>query len=249
MPFLFAGTHTEQYAPIAQLVEQPSYTRSVLGSSPSGRTFYPMHVTQIILAAVYHHQPLAYAILCTAMLLEGGEISLPLFGALSRTGAVDLPVVVAIGIGSAIGYDALFWWLGKHLLKKNIKKILFIDIVRIEETLKRVHSSVGLFIFFSKFAYGLNRIVLAATGYLNIRLKKVLRYSIPAAIIWVISLVSLGYVFADRAQLFRKRIEHWGGFLIVALVVVVLFELYIKHVIAGYLADLKNNGSQEKGEQ
>ncbi len=207
-----------------------------------------MHTTQIILAAVYHHQPLAYAILCAAMLLEGGEISLPLFGALSRTGAVDLPVVVVIGIGSAIGYDALFWWLGRHLLKKNIKKILFIDIARIEETLERIRPSVGFFIFFSKFAYGLNRVVLAAAGYLNVRLKKMLRYSIPAAIIWVILLTSLGYVFADRAQLFRKRIEHWGGFLIIALVVVVLFELYIKHVIANYLVDLKNGGAEEKKE-
>ena len=204
-----------------------------------------MHTTQIILAAIYHHQPLAYAILCVAILLEGGEISLPLFGALSRTGAVNLPTVIVIGIGTAIGCDIIFWWLGRHLLKRNIRKIFFIDTSRIEGALKRMSSSTGLFVFFSKFAYGLNRITLAATGYLNIRLKKILRYSAPAAIIWVISLVSLGYIFADRAQLFRRRIEHLGIFIFAALVVVILFELYLKHIIAHYLVESKNGGGEE----
>jgi membrane protein DedA with SNARE-associated domain len=194
-----------------------------------------MHAAPIILAAIYHHQPLAYAILCVAMLLEGGEISLPLFGALSRTGAVNLSVVVMVGVGAAIGYDILFWWLGRHVLKKSIKKIFFINIGRIESALEQMRSSAGLFIFFSKFAYGLNRITLAATGYLNIRLKKMLRYSIPAATLWAISLISLGYIFADRAKFFRKRIEHLGVFVLAALVIVVVFELYIKHVIARHL--------------
>jgi membrane protein DedA with SNARE-associated domain len=204
-----------------------------------------MHVAQIILTTVYHHQPISYAVLCVAMLLEGGEISLPLFGALSRAGAVSLPTIIVIGIGAAIGYDILFWWLGRHLLKKNIKKIFFVDILRIKNALGRMRFSTGLFIFFSKFAYGLNRITLATAGYLNIHLKKMLRYSAPAAIIWVISLISLGYVFADRAQLFRRHIEHLGGFILAALVVVALFELYIKHIITHCLIKSKDDGGDE----
>ncbi|MFA6494802.1 MAG: hypothetical protein WC246_00320 [Candidatus Paceibacterota bacterium] len=206
-----------------------------------------MHATQIILIAAHHHQPLVYVILCVAMLLEGGEISLPLFGALSRIGVVNLPTIIVVGIGAAIGYDILFWWLGQHLLKRNSKKIFFIDISRIEGALKRMRPSAGLFIFFSKFAYGLNRVTLAAAGYLNIHLKKMLRYSAPASILWVISLISLGYIFADRAQLFRGRIERLGGLMLAALVVVALFELYIKHVIAHYLIEPRNGDDKENG--
>ena len=206
-----------------------------------------MHTTQLILAAVYHHQPLAYAILCAAMLLEGGELSLPIFGALSRTGAVDLLAVIAIGIAAAIGYDALFWLFGRRLLKKNTKRIFCVDVARIENTLERMRPSIGLFVFFSKFAYGFNRITLATTGYLNIRLKKILHYSIPAAIIWVTLLVSLGYAFTDRARFFRRHIERWGAFMFAALVMVVVFELYIKHVIVRHIANTKGGRAKTKG--
>lgn len=195
-----------------------------------------MHETHLIVSAVYAHQNLAYAILVFAMLVEGGEVSLPMFGALARTGAVDFFTVASIGIAATIVYDALFWWLGQHILKHGVKKILFIDIRKVEIALARMRPSIGLFVFFSKFAYGLNRVMLAAVGYLNIRLQRVLSYSIPAAILWTFSLISLGYIFADRAQIFHKRIERLGFFVIAALVVIIVFELYIKHVVARFLS-------------
>jgi len=185
---------------------------------------------------VHEHQQFAYLILFLLILLEGGEITLPIFGALSRERSVDFSVVVMIAFMTTVGCDIVFWWIGRNFSRFHMKRILFIDVGKIKRALEKMKPSVGIFIFFSKFAYGFNRAASAAVGYMNVGLKKLIQYSTLASLVWVLFFTSSGYILADQTKLFYQRIEKTSFIIFASLIVVIFFEVYVKKVINRFIA-------------
>ncbi|MFA6136198.1 MAG: hypothetical protein WC705_02475 [Candidatus Paceibacterota bacterium] len=191
----------------------------------------------------------AYLIVFLAIIIEG-DVSLLLFGALSKEHYVKFWEVYVIAIVAAAIHDIIFWNIGDRIAKSNRTKYLFFDFIKAKAFLERMRPLAGIFIFLSKFAWNLNRVVLVCVGYIRIDFKTFVKYSIPVAILWPLIFLSVGYVFADQTQIFKQKIEIAGLFIIGILVLLVVFELKLKTIFKKYFYEdsgvEKNGGSDVK---
>ncbi len=176
------------------------------------------------------HRILSYLIIFFGIFIEG-EVILLLAGVLSHRGFLDISDVIIIASSAVVLHDLLYWSIGRKLLKTNKKRILFINLEKLKGILERLRIDDGLYIFISKFAWSLNRIVLISSGYLKISAKELLRYSIPAAIIWSTTLISLGHVFASKTGLLKKDITTAAVLLTIFVVGIILLESLLRKTI------------------
>jgi membrane protein DedA with SNARE-associated domain len=176
------------------------------------------------------HRILSYIIISLGVLVEG-EIVLLLAGVLSHRGYLDIFDAIFIAFLAAIVHDLIYWLIGKKLAESNKKKVLFIDLEKIKGFLEKSGNGNGLYIFISKFAWNFNRIALIASGFIKTPLKELLKYSLPACLVWAITFVSLGYVFAFETDIFKKDIKTAGILISGFIIFVVILENLLRRQI------------------
>lgn len=176
------------------------------------------------------HRILSYLIIFFGIFIEG-EVILLLAGVLSHKGFLDISDVIIIASSAVVLHDLLYWSIGRKLLKTNKKRILFVNLEKLRGFLEKLRVGDGLYIFISKFAWSLNRIVLISSGYLKTPVRELLRYSIPAAFVWSITLISLGHVFAFKTGLLKKDIKTAAVLLTIFIVGIILLESLLKKAI------------------
>jgi len=176
------------------------------------------------------HRILSYIIVFLSIFVEG-EIVLLIAGVLSNKGLLDISNVIIVASCAAILHDLLFWSLGKKLLKTNKKKIFFVNLERVKGFLDKLRLDDGLYIFVSKFAWNLNRIILVAAGYLKMPIQELLRFSVAASVIWSVTFVSLGYAFASRTDILRTDVKTATIAVSIFIVVVIGLENLLKRLI------------------
>lgn len=152
-------------------------------------------------------------------------------GVLSHRGLLDISNVIVVASCAAILHDILFWSLGKKLLRTNKKKIFFVNLERVKGFLDRLRLNDGVYIFISKFAWNLNRIILVASGYLEMEVKELLKYSVATSIIWSITFVSLGYVFASETHILKTDVKTATIAVAVFVIVIVGLENLLRRQI------------------
>lgn len=193
------------------------------------------------LSSFIQHLPiLAYGIVFLFSMLEG-EISVLAFGVLSRGDYLDIKVVFLIVVIAATLHDVLFWYIGKRLSHSTSNNAFMRAIKKIGPALEQRRHLLPLFIGISKFAWNFNKVVLASNGYIHTPLKKTFSYSAIASFIWAALFLSLGYVFADQSGIFKKRIEVTGFLITIIIILILVFESYLREVFQKYVL----NGSQE----
>lgn len=182
------------------------------------------------------HRILAYLIIFIGILIEG-EIVLLLAGVLSRNGQLDFFDVIFFAFIAAVIHDLIYWGIGRKIAARfkgsapPQGKFLFFKFEKIIGFLESFKRGNGLYIFISKFAWNLNRVVLVASGYLKIPFKKLLSYSVPASLIWSITFVSLGYVFAHKTNILHQDIKTAAIFISVFILVIIIFEDTLKRLL------------------
>ncbi|KKQ21794.1 MAG: hypothetical protein US36_C0013G0008 [Candidatus Wolfebacteria bacterium GW2011_GWC1_37_10] len=176
------------------------------------------------------HRLISYLIIFLAVLVEG-EIILLLAGILSRNGYLDFYNAVMIAFFAAMIHDFLFWSLGKWLYKSGRKKFCFINLAKTAGFFERIKINDGLYIFSSKFAWSLNKVILAASGYLKFPFKELLRYSFLASLIWSIFFVSLGHTFAYQTDILRRDMKTALIFIIGFALIIVTLENILRKII------------------
>lgn len=176
------------------------------------------------------HRFISYLIIFFSIFIEG-EIILLLAGVFSHKGYLDVFDVMLVASSAAILHDLFYWSIGEKLLKTGKTKFLFIDLKKIKGFLEKSSISSGFLIFVSKFAWGLNRVVLIATGYMKISFTKFWRYSVAAAISWSIILVSLGYFFASKTDILKKNFKTATLVLVAFIIGVILLENILRKVL------------------
>jgi membrane protein DedA with SNARE-associated domain len=174
-----------------------------------------------------------------AIIIEG-DISLLLFGALSKEGILTFSHVLPVVIIAAITHDLIFWKIGARLSQMKKKKYLFFNFEKMSRFLDKIKPSIGIYIILSKFAWNFNRIVIVSSGYISTPIKKFLKYSCLSSFLWSVTYLSLGYVFADQTNIFKQRMEVAGILIIAVIVVIAMFEIYIKRALKKYF--FENNG-------
>jgi len=110
----------------------------------------------------------------------------------------------------------------------------------------RFTSYAGPIIFLSKFIWNFNRFILVSAGYLKIPYRKVFWFSLGAAFAWPLAYMSVGYVFADQLDIFKQRIETVAVAIAGIIVLVVLFEIYIRKFIVRTFFSNGSGTSTEK---
>jgi membrane protein DedA with SNARE-associated domain len=176
------------------------------------------------------HRLLSYLIIVLAVLIEG-EVILLLAGVLSRNGYLDIFDVMVVAFAAAIIHDIVYWLIGKRFSKITKKRFLFVNFDKIQTFLEKTEVYNGFYIFISKFAWNFNRIVLIASGYLKIPIKRVLYYSAPACFIWAIVFVSLGYIFAYKTDILHKSLETAALFLTGFIAIIVFLENIFRKIL------------------
>lgn len=169
------------------------------------------------------HRLLVYIILFIGILIEG-EILLVLAGVLSRNGQLDFFNIVLFAFVAAIIHDLIYWSIGRKISKTQREKFLFFKISKFNYFLERLRDGNGIYIFISKFAWNLNRIILVASGYLKMPIKKLLQYSIPASLIWAITFVALGNIFAEKTEILKQDLKTAAVFISVFILVIIILE-------------------------
>ena len=167
-----------------------------------------------------------YVILFLGMFVEG-EMMLIFAGVLIRSRNLHYFDTIMIAFTAVLLHDVGYWYIGKRLAMVRREKFLGIDLEKAEKFFAKLKKREGVYIFTSKFAWGMNRFVLIASGYFQTKLVKLVKYSTAAAIIWTTTLVSLGYIFAEQTAILRKDIKIAAiGFGVLFLVV-----FYIEHLL------------------
>lgn len=147
-----------------------------------------------------------YMIVFFGMFIEG-EMFLILAGILVRGQVIDFLNTILVAFCAVILHDIGYWAIGMKLREVNKTQFWGVNVAKMEKIFKKMKKREGLYIFVSKFAWGTNRFVLLSSGYFRTPFKKLITYSIPAAFIWATTFVSLGFLFADRAELWKKDIK------------------------------------------
>jgi membrane protein DedA with SNARE-associated domain len=182
---------------------------------------------------IQHYESLVYLIVFLAIIAEG-DISLLLFGVLSRERVLSFFKILPIIIIAAIVHDIIFWSIGSKISRMKKKRYLFINFEKMGDFLDKIKPSIGIYVLLSKFAWNFNRIVIISSGYIRMPLKKFVKYSALSACLWSVTYMSLGYVFADQTDIFRQKLEVAGALVIGVIVLMALFEIYIKKILKKY---------------
>ena len=169
------------------------------------------------------HNILIYFVIFLGMFVEG-EAILIFAGVLIKARAINFSDTLIITFIAVIIHDMAYWYIGHMLSKTKRKKILFINLEKIEKFLEKFKQRSGAYIFVSKFAWTMNRFVLMANGYFKTALKKLLIYSIPSAFIWTITFLSLGYVFAEKTAILKKDLRIFGLAFAIFLIAIIIVE-------------------------
>lgn len=187
------------------------------------------------------HRIFTYLLIFLGMFIEG-EFILLLAGIIIRSGHIDFFDTLLIAFIAVVIHDTAFWYLGQKLADKGENKFLFFDLNKIINFFQKTKNlATGSWLFFSKFSWSFNRFSLICSGILKMPYSRFYRYTLPAAFLWSLTFISLGYFFADKLEILKKDIKvalmSFTAFFIVILILEKLFQ-------KGLLSEIGNNKSE-----
>lgn len=182
-----------------------------------------------------------YAPIIFGMFIEG-TVTLLIFGALSHNSNINFMVVLPLAIVGELIHDSVFWLVGNKIKKMHNRKFLCIDPEKISKFLGKMKNSFGIYIFISKFIWNFNRLTVISTGYAGMKFRNFIKASFVASTIWSISLLSIGYAFAEHTKLLKQEAWLMGILLISIFILITLLEFLLRIVINKYM-EINGNGN------
>jgi membrane-associated protein len=147
-----------------------------------------------------------------------GEVAVILGGVLASRGHVPLWAVLAAGVAGPLVGDSIGYRVGGRYATKKLKGRA---LKRWERAKKLLEEKGGPAVFFGRFAAFLRSLMPAAAGAAKMPYRKFLLFDVPAAVLWGVGSVLLGY-FAGSEW---KRIVHVAGW--VALAIFVVLSIFL----------------------
>jgi membrane protein DedA with SNARE-associated domain len=151
-------------------------------------------------------------------------------GALARTGELHPAAVVAVCVAASLLSDVLWYEVGRRRGGRVMGWLCRISLepdscVRNTEAFFARHGARSLLV--AKFVPGLNTAAPPMAGIFGMRFARFLLYDALGALVWVLALAGLGYVFGHELEELLGRVEATGtGLALLALAVVVLWIAY-----------------------
>jgi membrane protein DedA with SNARE-associated domain len=150
-----------------------------------------------------------YLVLFLWLLLEQAALpvpSIPLLlacGALSRTGAMQIHLVLLYGMAACLIADNFWFQLGRHRGARVLRFLCRIALepdscVRQTENTFLKYGMRSLLV--SKFVPGLNAVAAPLAGSSGARLGRFLLFDSLGSLIWIFSYVCVGFIFGDQLE-------------------------------------------------
>ena len=185
----------------------------------------------IILSAVYYYAllPFRASLLGThpiwSVLLNGSTESIISAAAFARVGHGTVAVVVLAAIPGLIKFDLLYWWAGRLwgeryiLLVSGKSKRGMKYIARAKRSGRKFTWPAMILSPFIPFGV----VIFIIAGWTGMRWITFLILDLIGNLIWIGLLVGLGYALGQHAVNVAKEISHYGLYVTIGLIVVVVF--------------------------
>jgi membrane protein DedA with SNARE-associated domain len=142
------------------------------------------------------------------------ESILVLAGYLVWQGKLRLPLVLVVGILSAIAGDNLGYWIGRRYGQKVIERYgrwVLLTPARLEATRRFVTRYGGIGVFAARFIAGLRFLASPLAGSVGLRPLTFFAANALGAVIYVPTMVAIGYGVAYGLRDYLKRLERVVG--------------------------------------
>ncbi|GAB3329169.1 DedA family protein [Larkinella ripae] len=168
-----------------------------------------LHLDKHLADIINEYGTLTYAILFLIIFVETGLIVMPLLpgdsllfaaGALAAsTGALDIKIMIPLLIVAALMGDNVNYFVGKFLggQIKMRERILFFKREYITETENFYHKHGGKTVIMARFIPIVRTIAPFVAGAGSMDYPKYIGYCVAGAILWVVGVTTLGYLFGN----------------------------------------------------
>jgi membrane protein DedA with SNARE-associated domain len=183
-------------------------------------------------------QDYGYLAVLIGTFLEGETILL-LGGVAAQLGYLELSwVIVHAFVGTLVG-DQLYYFLGKHHGRRFLQKFptLHSRTLKVFKLLKRQ----GIWLILSyRFLYGLRTVASLVLGMSNVSTRLFTTFNAVGALVWAITLGSVGYVFGHAIEAFVANLKRFElqlvFFLMLAAVLTWIILFYRRRYISSRAA-------------
>jgi membrane-associated protein len=162
-------------------------------------------------------------------LLRGSTASIINMGARARIGETSLVLAVVLGVPSLMMFDWVFWWAGRRWGDSVFVWLLGGWSPKTERRLARLHRlerRVGPLAVVLAYVLPLpSALIYAAVGDGGMRLGVFLVLDLLGTLLWTGLLAGAGYGFGQRAVDVANAMSHYGLWVALALVVVVVVQV------------------------
>lgn len=196
-----------------------------------------------ILPFIEAHRYLGYILLFGAMVFEG-EVFLILAAILSHLGALDLFDVYFIALFGVVIGNILWYYFGVMMRRSN-NALVRRAIPRAERImnyfLPQFREQPFASIFFSKFIYGVNHVVVFMSGVMKVDFALFVKAETLASIAWVTFNTAIGYLFGYAAI----QITHTASQFILLITIFVVVFILLQKLLVYYYEQRKHRGLKE----
>jgi membrane-associated protein len=177
-----------------------------------------LHLDKHLANIINEYGTLTYAILFLIIFVETGLIVMPLLpgdsllfaaGALAAsTGSLDMRIMVPLLIVAALLGDNVNYFVGKFLGRqiKMRERILFFKREYITETENFYHKHGGKTVIMARFIPIVRTIAPFVAGAGSMNYSKYIGYCVAGAILWVVGVSTMGYVFG-KTEVVKNNFE------------------------------------------
>lgn len=183
------------------------------------------HTGTLLLHFLTISQPIGYVLVFLGGLVEG-DLSLLTAASLTRLGYFEpVPVFLLIFLGSVIG-DTFWFWVGRRSRLSSHRMVLW-AVKKTEIVTVDIHKNFFGKLLLSKFMYGTHRPFLLSIGYSPLTFRMFVINEMPAVLIWMSVIGSLGYTFTS----FMVPLRHTLKYVEIVILIVVVLYLGIRYIL------------------
>jgi membrane protein DedA with SNARE-associated domain len=186
-------------------------------------------------------------------LLNGSTESIVSAAAFARVGHGTLAVVMLAAIPGLMKFDWLYWWAGR-LWGEKIIVLLSGKGKRGTKYMARVQRSGRKFtwpaVVVSYFIPIPSAIIYVVAGWAGMRLTTFLILDLIGALLWAGTLAGLGYALGHHAVVVAQTISHYGLWISIGLIVVIVFfQVRTQRRMAGVAAAARASIEEARAEE
>ena len=186
-----------------------------------------------------------YIVLFFTMMFLGEEAML-VTGSLSSLGVLRIDLAFIFSLLGVYAGDAFWFSIGWHLgngFVKKFGKFFFVTAERFQKMQNLFDKNGKWVLFFSKFVFGFNHLIMAAAGASRMKVKKFATCQLYTSFIWTAIFMGLGYVYSNFISSITKNVKIIGLCLLAFVVLFIISENQIKKAaekIFGFFSSKKD---------